>query len=464
MNSQKRPNIIFIMTDQQRFDTFGCINPEIKTPNFDNIIKDSILFRNAYCSNPSCIPSRAGIMTGKFPSECGAPSFITPLPKEEITFMSRLQEAGYYTAVIGKQHFAGSEIEKGYDYENIIDCHFANPGNKEAEGFNAYLSEQGLDITNVMTRDLISGGSWNIDIKYHLDNYIGDLGKEWIDKKLSTNDKKPWFFTLSFPGPHHPYDCEGTKYSDLYNLEDLSVPETTYKDLDQKPNHFKEMDAYAHIYTKDFTREQYLKTKRSYYANMSLIDDKVGQVIELLKEKNAYDDTLIIFSTDHGDFMGDFGMVEKLQCLTDSLMRVPLFVKPPIKGFKGSVVEDLVTNIDIASTCLTTAGYDIPEELSNYPYNSYWDSSIQAKIRSSLYMEARDLRGIVKDGIKTVFYIDREYGELYDMNKDPLERDNQWNNKDYDSTKLEAYKLLINQMYKATPEWNTPWNHGTPTI
>jgi len=464
MNKKKTPNIIFIMTDQQRFDTFGCVNSEVITPNFDNLIKDSIFFNNAYCSNPSCIPSRAGIMTGKYPSECGAPSFITPLPENETTFMTRLQDAGYHTAVIGKQHFAGSKIKKGFDYENIIDCHFANPGNEEAEGYNNYLIEQGFDIKDVMTRDLISGGSWKINEKYHLDNYIGELGKEWLGNKLDSSDDKPWFFTLSFPGPHHPYDCEGTKYADLYNLDDLSVPETTYEDLDQKPGHFKEMDAYAHIYTKDFTKEQYLRTKRSYYANMSLIDEKVGEVIQLLKDNDAYEDTLIIFSTDHGDFMGDFGMVEKLQCLTDSLMHIPLFVKPPIQGFTGIKVDDPVTNIDIASTCLTTAKADIPIELSNYPYNSYWDDAINNKARDYVYMEARDLRGIIKDGIKTVFYVDREYGELYDMNKDPLEKDNQWENKDYDSKKLEAYQLLINQMYRATPEWNTPWNHGTPTI
>lgn len=462
--TNKRPNIIFLMTDQQRFDTFSHNNPEIKTPHMDQLIEESIFFNNAYCSNPSCVPSRAGIMTGKFPSECGAPSYITPLHADETTFMTRLQEAGYHTAVIGKQHFAGSKIQKGYDYSNIIDCHFAAHKNAHAQAYVDFLEKNGISPTDAYKRTIISGGEWLVDEKLHLDNFIGDLGKEWLEAKAEEGSDQPWFFTLSFPGPHHPYDMENTSYADQYNLDDLSMPKTSFKDLDQKPDHFKGMDGYAKIYLKDYSKEQFLKTKRSYYANMTLIDQKVGQVIDLLKEKDLYDNTLIIYSTDHGDFMGDFGMVEKLQCLTDSLMRVPLFVKPPVKDFKGFSCDDPVTNIDIASTCLTTAERDVPNELQNFPYNCYWDDKITKKVRNYIYMEARDMRGILKDGIKTVHYVDRDYGELYDMNKDPLEKDNLWNDDRYLGQKLEAYKLMMNNMYRATPEWDTPWNYGTPEI
>lgn len=464
MSVKKRPNILFIMTDQQRYDTFSFNHSEVKTPYMDELIKDSVFFENAYCSNPSCVPSRAAIMTGKYPSQCGAPSFITPLPEDETTFMKRLQKAGYYTSVIGKQHFAGSKIDKGYDEANIIDCHFASENNPEAATFVAFLKEHGLSPEDVMDKNLISGGTWKVDTDFHLDHYIGELGKKWLATKPAELADQPWFFTLSFPGPHHPYDLEGTKYSDLYDLDQIKLPETTYEDLDQKPHHFKEMAAYAKIYLKDFTEDQFLKSKRAYMANMSLIDEKVGQVIESLKAQDLYDDTLIIFTTDHGDFMGDFGMVEKLQCLTDSLMRVPLFVKPPIKGFQGRVVEDLVSNLDIAATCLTAAQAPVPKELSNYPYTMYWNPQITQDKRDYMYMEARDIRGILKDGIKVIHYIDRDYGEVYDLNKDPLERDNLWNQPDYQAHKLSAYKDIIHHLYQATPEWDTPWNYGTPEI
>jgi len=464
MNNNKRPNILFIMTDQQRYDTFSCINNEIKTPNIDKLINDSVFFNNAYCTNPSCVPSRAAIMTGKFPSECETPTYITYLPKHEKTFMKRLQEAGYHTSVIGKQHFGESDIDKGYDYENIIDIHAAYLNNNVSNPYIEYLEENGIDKKELMDKNLISGGTWLSKDEYHLDYFIGELGKEWITNLEEIQKEKPWFFTLSFPGPHHPYDGEGTSFSEQYDLNNLSKPETDYSDLDEKPKHFKEMDSYSHIYLKDFSEETFMKTKRSYYANMSLIDSKVGEVIQLLKDKDMYDNTLIIFTSDHGDFMGDYGLVEKLQCLTDSLMRVPLFVKPPVKDFKGIKIDDPVSNVDIAATCLTAAKADIDSKLSNYPYNCYWDSNIDMKVRDHIYMEAGEIKGILKDGIKTVHYMNRDYGELFDLNTDTLERYNLWNDPKYEKHKLTAYRLLVNNMYRAIPRVDMKWNYGTPEI
>jgi arylsulfatase len=465
VKGKSRPNILFLMTDQQRFDTFSCVNSEIKTPNLDKLIEDSVFFKNAYCSNPSCVPSRAAIMTGKYPSECGCPSFITQLPKHEKTFMSRLQEAGYYTAVIGKQHFAGSPIEKGYDEENIIDCHSAFASSASAKPYHEYLQQSGIDKASLMSKGLISGGSWKTDIKYHLDYFIGELGKKWLtDKANEESSGQPWFFTLSFPGPHHPYDCEGTSYAEQYSLDELSKPTTAYTDLDDKPPHFKNMGMYSKIYLKDYSEEVFMKTKRSYYANMSLIDEKIGEVIQTLKDNDMYDNTMIIYTSDHGDFMGDFGMVEKLQCLTDSLMRVPLFVKPPVKGFSGTIIEDPVVNIDIASTCLRTAETAVDEHLSNYPYNGYWDVSVDRKVRDHVYLEAGDIKGVVKDGIKTIHYMNRNYGELYDLNRDPVERHNLWDDPAYVSQKLEGYRNIVNNMYRAIPNSHIKWNVGTPEI
>lgn len=232
---KKRPNIIFIMTDQQRYDTMGCVNPKVITPNLDKLIENSVFFENGRCSNPSCVPSRAGIMTGKFPSQCQVPAYISYLPDTEKTFMKRLKENGYYTAVVGKQHFAESTIDKGYDYEMIVDGHFPTAPKEQLGVYLDYLKENGIEPDSLYEKNLISGGTWKGDIKYHIDNFIGDKGKEWMENRLSdTENKQPWFFTLSFPGPHHPYDLEGTKYADMYELNDMEFSESTYEDLEQK--------------------------------------------------------------------------------------------------------------------------------------------------------------------------------------------------------------------------------------
>ena len=454
------------MTDQQRYDTMGCVNSKIITPNLDKLAADSVFFEHGYCSNPSCVPSRAAIMTGKYPSQCEVPAYISCLPETEKTFMKRMKENGYYTAVVGKQHFAGSKIDKGYDFEMIVDAHMPFSPSEQLGVYEDYLKEQGLNPKEMYLKTLISGGVWKADIKHHVDNFIGEKGKVWLENRLSVeeNQDKPFFFTLSFPGPHHPYDLEGTKYADMYNLEDMEESESTYEDLEQKGPQFKNMGMYSDIYLKDYTKEQFLRTKRSYYANITLIDEKDGEVIDILKKHNAYDDTVIIYSSDHGDFMGDYGLVEKLQCLEDSLMRVPLFVKPPIAGFSGIRVKEPVVNIDIASTCMELSETPLEAPMSDYSFVPYWDKSKELRIRPYIYMEAGAIRGVLCNGIKTIHYVNRDYGELYDLNKDPLERKNLWNDKDYEDAKLHGYRCMFDSMYKATPGFDTPWNIGTPEI
>ncbi|MFI3208247.1 MAG: sulfatase-like hydrolase/transferase, partial [Eubacteriales bacterium] len=305
---------------------------------------------------------------------------------------------------------------------------------------------------------------WTADIKHHIDNFVGEKGKEWLENRLSSQEEQPFFFTLSFSGPHHPYDLEGTKYAEMYDLADMELSESEYADLDQKGPQFKNMGMYSQIYLKDYTEETFRKTKRSYYANMTLIDEKVGEVVDILKKYDAYDDTVIIYSSDHGDFMGDYGLVEKLQCLEDSLMRVPLFMKPPVKDFEKKMVQEPVVNIDIASTCLELAEAPIGKYLENHTYNGYWDETKEVKKRDYIYMEAGAIRGVICDGIKTIHYVDRPYGEMYDLAKDPLERTNLWNDEAYAQAKIKGYGCLVDSMYKATPGFDTLWNIGTPEI
>ncbi|MFI3171185.1 MAG: sulfatase-like hydrolase/transferase [Eubacteriales bacterium] len=461
---KKRPNIIFLMTDQQRFDTFSCVNEKIITPNLDMIIDNSVMFENAYCCNPSCVPSRAAIMTGKYPSVCEVPAYISYLPDHEKTFMTTLQENGYYTSVVGKQHFAESTIKKGYDFEMIIDGHMPFAPKETLGVYADYLEEQGLNPDEMYEKSLISGGEWKADIKHHVDYFVGEKGKEWLENRLLEEKDQPFFFTLSFPGPHHPYDLAGTKYAEMYKLEDMELSESEYADLDQKGPQFKNMGMYSQIYLKDYTEETFKKTKRSYYANMTLIDEKIGEVVDILKKHDAYDDTVIIYSSDHGDFMGDYGLVEKLQCLEDSLMRVPLFMKPPVKDYQKKCVTEPVVNIDIAATCLELAEAPIDKKLENYTYNAYWDTTKEIKKRDYIYMEAGAIRGVLCDGIKTIHYIDRPYGEMYDLSKDPLERNNLWDNPEYADAKIKGYRCIVDTMYKATPGYDTPWNIGTPEI
>lgn len=462
----KRPNILFIMTDEQKYDTFSCINSKIKTPHLDELIEQSVFFENAYCSNPSCIPSRAAIMTGKFPTACECPTYISKLPENEVTFMSKLQESGYYTAVVGKQHFDYSPISHGYDYEFIVDGHSPNMDKNEIKLFTAFLLEQGVDPETLYQGDLICGGHWNGELAHHIDSFVGDTGRNWLKNHIMESkeqERRPWFFTLSFPGPHQPYDGAGTKYENLYNLEDMTRNETVLEDLEKKPPHFMKLNPKAYI--DKYDDETFKETLRSYYANMSLIDDKVGELLAMLKEKGEFDNTLIIYSSDHGDFMGDFGLVTKAQYLSEALMRVPLFVKPPVKDFKGVKIENYVTNINIASTCLIAAESPckITENMENNPYQQYWAEE-NSEGSDYLYMEAHNIKGVIFNKIKVIYYVDRSYGELYDLSVDPLERNNLWKSDEYLLAKNKGMGYIIDKLFQLSPKSSMKWNTHAPEI
>ncbi len=463
-----KPNILFIMTDEQKYDTLSFVNPTIHTPNLDALIEQSVFFNNAYCSNPSCVPSRAAIMTGKYPTVCQCPTYISMLPDTEKTYMTRLQESGYYTAVVGKQHFAGATVAKGYDYECIVDGHFPTTIPEDIGAYLDFLKEEGVtDLAALSDDSLIVGGKWLGKVEHHIDHFIGEKGRTWlaghIDKTKNDPDAKPWYMTLSFPGPHQPFDGEGTPYADQYDLADMAHHGATSEARKTKPPHFEKLNPLA--YVDNYDEETFLKTKRSYYANMSMIDAKVGEVIQMLREKGVYDNTVIIYSTDHGDFMGEFGLTTKAQYLSEALMRVPLFVKPAIKDFKGVCVDDYVTNIDIASTCLSQAGAvtQICDGMENHPYDAYW-SDAPVTPRDHLFLEAHNMKAIIEQGIKTIYYVNRPYGELYDLNKDPYETINLWDDAAYQSHKLHALGRIIDQMFVMSPKSKMRWNTKAPEI
>ena len=183
------PDILLLMTDEQKLDTFGYNNSIVKTPNLDGLIQDSIFFTNAYCSNPSCIPSRAAIATGKYPTVCKCPTYISSLPKEEKTFMSMLRESGYRTACVGKQHFAHSEINHGYDFELIVDGHSPLGDPEKIAPYLAFLQKEGINIRECNDDSLILGGIWKEKDDLHIDSFVGQEGKKWLGSSIWAGKK-----------------------------------------------------------------------------------------------------------------------------------------------------------------------------------------------------------------------------------------------------------------------------------
>lgn len=483
----KKCNMLFIMTDEQRFDAVGYQNRHVKTPNLDSLAEDSVVFDYAYTTNPSCIPARAAIFTGRYPSQCGAPCYITPLPEREMTFMKRLQEGGYYTAVVGKQHFWKSKIEKGYDYMNIVDNHcppdvidgvvraedFGLPANltvmDHVPGYVSYLFDNGFREGKELFEEIDTAGiyRWKEAEKYYVDAYIGNKGVEWLKEKKPAD--RPWFLTLSFPGPHMPFDGIGLPDEAAYEEDELDMPQTKAEDLLEKPPHFRDIFSKYGEISEDgesiqggLSEKQIRKMRKAYYANITLIDRKIGEVIEELKKSGDYDNTLIIFTSDHGEYLGDFGVATKAQYLSEVLMRIPLLVKPPIKRYEGYHENSFVSSAEIAATFLTAAGIEVPDNMQKRSLTGFYMGSPDRQ--DDIYMEARDLRGIRTKEYKLVFYADREYGELYDMRQDPWERHNLWDVPGCQNIKQALLGRLLNHMVKLGENSHVAWNVGAPEI
>lgn len=461
------------MTDEQKVNCVGYNNKDVKTPNIDKLKCESVNFINGYTTNPSCVPARAAIFSGKYPSQCGAPDFITPLESTETTFMKRLRDEGnYYTAVIGKMHFAGAKVEHGYNEEWIVDNHY--PHFDEDNCYTSFLKENGFtNIDELIQRDGKFAWRWIAPERYHVDTFLGEKGAKWI-KDNASSKKQPWFLTISFPGPHQPYDGFGLATENIYDESKLSLPKSCQDDLKNKPDYYMEQlrtgsGNPGEMPVIDATEEQTRHAMKSYYAAMSNIDKKIGEIIKNLKESGEYDNTVIFYTADHGDYMGEFGMFGKGQYLSEALMKVPLLMKPAIANFKGHDEERVGYNFDIAPTCLDIAGVDIPSDMSAKSLlpcieeDSYYKELKDCE-KDIVYFEANKVRGVIRDGWKLIYYQNRNYGELYDLTDDPYEIDNVYDKEAFSQIKYGLIEILCDKMIELGRNSKIVWNYDAPEI
>ena len=451
----KRPNILFLMTDEHRFDCVGYTNPSVLTPNLNRLANESVIFTNAYSTSPSCVPARAAIYTGRYPSQCGAPTYITYLPPTETTFMTRLQKAGYYTAAIGKQHFGETTIQRGYDYMDLVDFLETSP---TPSSYVKFLRDAGLQPKQLRKRTSRFASTWIAEQKYHIDDYVGEQGKLWIQKQRPAG--KPWFLTVSFHGPHQPFDGLGLKYEKQYALDKVELPQTNASDLAGKPPHFQEQVKLS----PGITEQEIRQMRLSYYSKISMIDDKIGGILDALRESGEYDNTLIVFCPDHGDFMGDFGLVYKAQYLSEVLMRIPMLAKPPIAGYRGRKESAFVHNFDIGPTCLTAASAEVPAEMSAQDLSKFWREPDEARRRELCFMDGHGLQGVRDERWKLVHYRDRPYGELYRLDSDPWEKKNLWSDPTAAVEKARLQNALLDHLIGIGRRSEAEWNVGAPKI
>ena len=390
-------NILFITTDQQRYDALGCNGSITRTPALDNLAKTGINFTRANCQNAVCMPARTTMFTGRHPLSHGCVANGYAYVSGENGIASWLKRrAGYRTALIGKAHF-----------QPMFDLFMRWPQNRlAAEGSNGPWL--GFDYVELAHHGPMSGTHYT---KWLIDNYPdrlkgfamgisgkggGDTGApevsynpipreayhtDWTARRtvdyIDTLDPDDnWFIWMSFPDPHHPFDLPETE-ARRYDWRDLPLPpghpvteEKAIEILSRKPEHwlnyylgeFKNPEGGpATFRPRNFTHDQLRELTALIYAKNELIDEGCARVFARLRERGMLDNTDIIYTSDHGDLQGDFGFMFKGPFHVDSLLRIPMIYKPAKSaGVKPAVVDQPVGQVDLFATFCDIAGVPVP--------------------------------------------------------------------------------------------------------
>ncbi len=422
----KRPNILILTTDQQRFDTIHAAGFKyMKTPNLDRLVSEGCLFTNAYSPVPICIPARHNIITGLTPRhhsfddnhEPGADAidfyykYNTPymLP----TFPFILSNCGYDTRAIGKMHFRPNRRHNGFNKMELME---ELPTFREEDEYAMYLKDVGLgNIQNIHgVRNLLYMVPQRslIPEEHHGTKWVAD---RTIDFLRSNRGRQPFLLWSSWIQPHPPFDVPD-RHADLYN--NVKIPEPYVSETPLSPL-AKENAALG-----DLPNHQYIRRMRElYYAAISYVDENIGRVLDALEEIGELDNTLIIFTSDHGEMLGDYGAYQKWLPY-DSCSRIPFIVRYPKQIQAGTVREDFVDLNDILPTVLDVAGEEYSYEF-DLPGSSIFK---EAKDRSLQFVEysrgkkrwisVRDVR------YKYNYYYGGGIEELFDLDEDPHETRN----------------------------------------
>jgi len=460
---EKRPNILLIMTDQQRFDSLGCYGADwIDTPNLDRLSAEGVQWDRCYVNNPVCTPSRASIWTGKELPGHGVYQLHDLLPSDERLFTERLQEAGYHTALFGKLHVSGRIFEAagrhphvGFDeYEWCIEASIDldSPYN----GYGRWLREHHRDFYTRLKQD--GRKVLHHPQEVHFTHWAAERAIDFIDR---FDPAVPFFCCMSVFDPHNPYEDYPEEMTSRVHREKipprLSDPRTDLPDGVLRERHRSYLGDF------DSFREEDIDAMRlGYFASVALIDEEVGRVLAALEKKGLRDNTLVIFVSDHGDMVGDHDLTVKGAYFYDACTRVPLLMRWPGRLKGGTRVAGVVQPHDIAATILSAAGLPLPadsdgrdllpaagggEAAREYAVCAYRNSGI---CDSGEYWDPPIDATMITDGHfkLTLFHREPEAGgrELYDLERDPTERVNLYRVKDPSAQQVRLLGALADWM------------------
>ncbi|MEZ5412784.1 MAG: sulfatase-like hydrolase/transferase [Opitutaceae bacterium] len=484
-----RPNILLITSDQHRFDHLGCMGtPGFVTPNLDRMAREGVHFNRAYTPCPICTPTRVSLLTGQYPSRHGAYSIgVTLKPFPTVTLPSVLSAAGYHTALFGKHHFVrrDDEIEHISGMKNPPP-EFWETWNGPYVGFDEFQANTGHTINNVpeahyrlfleragvdykpwfhVTRDDYSRfetGLWEIPAEYHDSSWIAQVTNDYLHRRAETG--QPWFCWASFQDPHEPMVCPDPWYSQV-NPDELRLYEdyregefddrhAIYRCMrESKFGRFDDGNGFPSSFG-DFERKGIERDSLRATAGMvNFMDDRIGAIFKTLEETGQLENTLVIYTTDHGEMHGHHGLWGKGGAAYEGCQRVPLLAWGPGLIPATGKTEALANLVDLPRTFLNFAGVEEPTGLQGVDLGPVLRRETES-VQDAVTVELRPTyetfyqQTLVTASHKLVVYKDTDDGELYDLDADPDQYRNLWS----DAASRDTRDVLVRRLVRLNLE------------
>ncbi|AZG11227.1 DUF4976 domain-containing protein [Pigmentiphaga sp. H8] len=514
-----RPNFLIFITDQHRANHLGCYgNPIVRTPHIDQLAGDGMRFERAYVANPVCMPNRSSMLTGRMPSVHGVRGNGIPLPLETVTFADLLAESGYRTALIGKSHFQPledhpsmlpppvpepgisspsaslAEARRGtvdpalyrqelrsswenpdhrlrlpyYGFQEVVYCN-----NHADECFGDYLrwlQREHPEAAARMGREhglrdprYVAPQAWrtHLDEEAYPTHYVASQTTAWLERHARQRPGQPFALVCSFPDPHHPWTPPG-RYWDMYDPAAMPLPESMAH-ADQ-PRHVRWLREERQrgqaaldgprlfAASEREVREMIALT----YGMITNVDDRIGMVMQTLRAVGADENTVVVFTSDHGDLMGDHGIMLKGPLHYQGLVRVPLIWREPggAPARQSCTRDDLASAIDLPASILQRAGIMPPNGSQGRPLVTR-QGAPRASGRDAVLIEENQqraflgfdqpvkVRTVVTSSHRMSVFAEGDWGELYDLERDPHELRNLWDQPEACALKLELMTRLV---------------------
>jgi arylsulfatase A-like enzyme len=441
-------------------------------------VREGTTFTHSFITAASCAPARASLFTGHYPHTTGV---YKNADVWRHSWVEALAESGYHCVNIGKMHTFPYETPLGFHERFVVENKDRYlEGRYFFDRWDMALQAQGLVKQQREMyrqcddyRERIGAFEWELPENTHSDFFVGDMATWWIRNKPQT---QPLFLQIGFPGPHPPYDPI-PRYAEPYlQRDDLPIPDVTEEELDGQPaaqkelrHHNTQVDHDSVCWLDRPTREQLHRQRAYYLANVTMIDEKIGEILQALDEGGYLENSVVIFTTDHGDCLGDHGHSQKWT-MYDTITRTPLIVWAPGRYEGDRQIDALVQQIDIAPVIMELAGLPVPAHWEAESLTPLLEGSVDPSThRDYVYAEqprdgiftGADMMTMVRNREwKLVHYLGQDDGELYDLINDPGEHRNLWADPAHTGQRMQMLDVLRDWLITSnlrTADWSVPW-------